>query len=344
MANPPKIVGNEWLGTLISRPDEKKGSEHKLAPGTQPNPTDLAPGLRPRPHPAVPMMHSEFQGVPPPPPPPGPAPKIVLPETPKIKIPPKKAKDPETEPASPKEKLKTPDPIAMVDELKVKLVQKGLTKNFKEPKREPPLKSPTARDAMMAEIPAKIVQLKPTGNAGAVNRMKADIENTQAREDDHKKKSPAIQVKLKPVGERAKQPPLKPFPEESPKAKERGKPIAKEAVILKEQTKPNEPSRLKKPTVPSPKKVALSKVEQPSKLQNLPKDVNETKDPVAAPQCVAGAHLVALETRIAELPNPYILWPIRVLGILLVFLAFLKIEAYLWLISWEGHIWKQIYL
>ncbi|RVD87456.1 uncharacterized protein DFL_001691 [Arthrobotrys flagrans] len=314
MATTPIQLGNKWDGNLVNRPTlENKGASEKktLAPGTKETPTDLAPGLRPRPHPAVPMMHGDFKGMPPPPPPPGGAPILKV-EREAFKLPPRTPKNPNA-PAKLPAKLKITPQVAMLDELKDCLGKKALKKCFEEPKREPPRKSPTLMDEVKAEIPGKIAKLKPIGNAGNVGRMKEDIEKAKAREDEHKRASPAI---LGPPKE-----PMKP----------------------KEPIKPKGPAKWKKPTIQSPKRVDSDKVELTSRPPGRPEAVAKI-ELATEPQTTVETRPVTAETSLEEPPDPYILWPIQAFGISLILLGLLKVEIYLWVISWNAQIWNQLYV
>ncbi|KAK6524916.1 hypothetical protein TWF281_011810 [Arthrobotrys megalospora] len=340
MATPPSALKNQWFGTLVHRPENEnlRGTPLKLAVGTKENPTDLAPGLRPRPHPEVPMMHGEFQGVPPPPP--GPAP--ILPEAPVFKLPPRPPKDPDTpatdSPTGPKQ-IKPPDQGAMMNEL-ANALSKRRTKQFEEPKRQPPLKSPSLQDQMNAELPGAIAKLKPTGKGSSVSRMKQDIEQAAEREEEHKRASPVTPAP-KPTPRRFKTPALGT--------------ISEEPVTEQEEEK-EKPVNLKKPTEPPPSKKAESpKVEPTPKPPVRPEAVPKIKQPDVVPQDKAEKRPVKTEVNPAlqvlheakiavDRLDPYILWSIKVLGVLLILLGLTKTEVYLWIISWNVHIWNRLYL
>ncbi|KAF3131033.1 hypothetical protein TWF703_008027 [Orbilia oligospora] len=299
----PAQPGNKLGGTSDNRPilENKDGGEYKnFAPGTKETPTDLAVGLRPRPHPAVPTAHGDFKGIPPPPPPPGDAPILNI-EREVFKLPPKKPKDPNA-PAKPLAKLNMPPQAAMLDELKQRLGKKVL-RNFEEPKREPPRKSPTLLDEMKAEMPGKIAKLKPVGTIGNVSRMKEDIEKTKLREGEHKKASPT------------------------------------RASPWMEPAKPKEPV-ISTPVVESPKKPGADKMTSIPKPQGRLGAVTKLDQPVIEVQ----TRPVITRHHLEEPPqaDPYILWPIRVLGLSLILLGLLKLEIYLWVISWNIHIWNQL--
>ncbi|KAK6332068.1 hypothetical protein TWF718_002603 [Orbilia javanica] len=328
MATTPARPGNKWGGKLVNRSvldhkDSGAGENNALASVAKEAPADLAPGLRPRPHPEVPVIHGDFKGVPPPPPPPGDAPILKI-ERKEFKMPPKTPKDPNA-PTKPPAKINIPPQMAMMDELKDILGKKALKRRFEEPQREPPRKSPTFMDEMKAEMPGKIAKLKPVGNAGNVSKMKEDIEKAKARDGEHKKASPAL------LG----------LPKESVKPKEPARP--KEPTKPKDHEKPKEPIKHKefinsgKNPIGPPKKADPDKVESALKILGKPEAVTKIGPTVEIVPVLA-------ETTLEEPVDPYILWTIRALGVLLIFLGLLKIEIYLWVISWSAHVWNELYV
>ncbi|KAK6506043.1 hypothetical protein TWF506_010968 [Arthrobotrys conoides] len=240
----------------------------------------------------------------PPPPPPPGDAPILNIEREVFKLPPRAPRDSNAPPTKPK----LPPQVAMLDELKERLGRKTPLNRFEEPKREPPRRSPTLLDEMRAEMPDKIARLKPIGNTGSVSRMKEDIERSKLREDEHKKAGLAI-----------------------------ASPWTKPA-------KPKEPAKLA-PIVESPKKPDAERMGPTPKPPGRVEATVKIEQPVTEPQNAVEIKTVVTDTHL-ELPqpDPYILWPIRVLGISLILLGLLKLEIYLWVVSWNIHIWNRLYV
>ncbi|KAJ6263517.1 hypothetical protein Dda_2081 [Drechslerella dactyloides] len=277
---------------------------------TKEKPRDLAPGLRPRPHPDVPKLILGMGGEappppPPPPPPPGPPPPPAPIPTPLQGLKKSKSKD---LPQTPKKLVGQGD---VMEELKARLASRGTPQSkgqFVEPVRIVPKTPPSLADQLRAELPSGMAKLKPIGSK-ARNWMKMEQDAQKEREDSLKKEIRPPRTPIEP-----KQPPLPP-------------------ILETRHNKPLEPSR--PPTPKTFKPVRYPKPPEPVPVEEKVDKAQELDLEVPRQEAVN----VEVSTRgeacrkEAVEPDFYLVWSIRIIGVVLIVCALLKIELYLWVIA-----------
>ncbi|KAF3927027.1 hypothetical protein ABW21_db0204749 [Orbilia brochopaga] len=292
-----------------------------FAASTREKPRDLAPGLRPRPHPEVPKAMIGFGDgpppppAPPPPPPPPPPPKITIKRGPKT----------DDGPQTPKKPIgRTVGDMQgdMMDELKKRIAGRA-TPQAKTPFVEPvrnmvKTTPPSLADKIAAELPSGKAKLKPVGSK-AGDWLRREQEAQKEREDSLKKEIRPPRTPITP-----KQPPFPPFP---PKTEVR--PVKPPELTKPALPKTFRPVRTPKPPEPIPVEPVLMQenVEIPAP-EELNLDISQGR---------------AVTTKISnqryekddegEGTDPYLVWAIRIVGIILIVSSLLKIELYLWVIS-----------